>query len=144
MILFHVYVFGTPRPQPRPRFVNGRVVSTASKSVKLWRSTLYRTLRHAMMGRPALTDPVRVDLIFSFKGKPDRWNKPHAIRPDKDNLEKLVLDVLKKAGVLADDCLVAGGETRKVWARAGGVEVTISPADTPQDDGELGALVIEE
>lgn len=142
MILFHAYVYGTPRPQPRPRFVNGRVVSTASKSVKLWRALLFHEFRNLHRGMPAIVDPVRVDLIFSLKSKQDRWGKPHAIRPDIDNLSKLALDILKKAGVLADDCLVTCGETRKSWARYGGVEVVIKPADSRVDDGDIGASAI--
>lgn len=144
MILFHAYVYGTPRPQPRPRFVNGRVVSTASKVVKLWRGLLFQEFRNLRRGMPAIVDPVRVDLTFYFKGKPDRWGQPHAIRPDKDNIEKLVLDLLKKSGVLADDCLVSCGETRKIWTRAGGVEVVIKPADGVVDDGDIGASAIGE
>lgn len=125
--MIHIHVAGTPRPQPRPRFVRGRVVSTGTRLTKLWRIIMEIEFRkNAPKGGP-ITVPVRVDCIAMFPTKQrERWGKPHTIRPDRDNVEKGVLDVLVKGRVLKDDALVADGSFRKVWAERGALDVKIS------------------
>jgi Holliday junction resolvase RusA-like endonuclease len=127
----HFHVAGTPRPQSRPRFVRGRVVSSPSRLLKLWRTLM---LAAFMKGRPfdgPLREPVIVDCIAMFACKnAKKWGTPHVVRPDKDNLEKAVLDCLVKAGVLKDDSLVCDGSFRKIWAERGALDVSIRLAST--------------
>lgn len=127
--LIRIHVSGRPHPQPRPRFVRGRVISTGSKITKLWRTImLAEFLKHRPKTGP-IAEPVRVDTLFMMPTKnKSRWGKPHTIRPDKDNLEKPVLDCLVKAGILKDDSLAFGGEPVKVWAERGGIDVRIGGA----------------
>jgi hypothetical protein len=40
---------------------------------------------------------------------------PHTERPDKDNLEKAVMDALTGIQIWNDDCQVYGGNTEKYW-----------------------------
>jgi crossover junction endodeoxyribonuclease RusA len=40
----------------------------------------------------------------------------HTNKPDRDNLEKAVLDCMTKAGVLKDDSFVCTGYIEKVWS----------------------------
>lgn len=54
-----------------------------------------------------------------------RWGQPHTFRPDADNLAKLVLDAMMKAGLLADDSIVSSLLVRKTWAQEGGLVATI-------------------
>jgi Holliday junction resolvase RusA-like endonuclease len=61
---------------------------------------------------------------------PKKWGTPHTVRPDKDNLEKAVLDCLVKAGILADDSLVYDGSFQKVWAERGGLSVVIKTSQS--------------
>lgn len=85
---------------------------------------------------PPLTCPLRVDCLFLFprhsgkiwKNKPmPRY--PHVSRPDRDNLDKMILDAL--TGVLwLNDWLVYCGELQK-WHAAGDeqprVEIMVRP-----------------
>ncbi len=125
--MIHIHVAGTPRPQPRPRFYRGRVISTGSRLTQLWRVLMEAEFRrHAPQGGP-INVPVRVDCVAMFPTKRvERWGQPHTIRPDRDNVEKGVLDVLVRSRVLKDDAIVSSGSFRKIWAERGGLDVRIS------------------
>lgn len=126
--LFSIVVLGTPRPKSRPRFVNGRVVSTTSKHEDLWRGALEKTIRPARPVSP-IDRALIVDASFFFEAKTvKRLGRPHTHKPDKDNLEKLCWDVLVKERVIKDDALVAGGETTKEWQMRGGAVVEVYEA----------------
>lgn len=86
------------------------------------------SLRHAASaaysGRP-LHGPTRVDVEAVFpRPKSLIWKrKPmprllHTAKPDRDNLDKCVLDALTQAGVIRDDAQVCGGEIWK-WVASG-------------------------
>jgi Holliday junction resolvase RusA-like endonuclease len=81
-----------------------------------------------------LTGPVRVDIVAVF-APPRSWSKrkvaehmhrPHTQKPDRDNLEKAVLDGLNRIA-FADDAQVADGRTRKVWGPVAQTIITIEP-----------------
>jgi Holliday junction resolvase RusA-like endonuclease len=44
----------------------------------------------------------------------------HDVKPDIDNLDKALLDALKRADVLSDDCVVADGRASKYYAKREG------------------------
>ena len=74
----------------------------------------------AILGNTYIDEPVRVDIVFALK-RPQKIPKsaPRGltwapVRPDRDNLEKAVLDALK--GHWRDDSLVVAGETLKCYA----------------------------
>lgn len=82
----------------------------------------------AAMSRAGLspaTGPLRVDIEAWFELPRSRHRKrspvphePHTSKPDKDNVEKAVLDAL--TGIAwKDDAAVAQGETCKWWAAQG-------------------------
>lgn len=123
--LFEVCCLGTPRPKARPRFVKGRVVSTVSDLELLWRQELAKTIR---LVRPMVPfdRALIVDASFYFEAKKaECLGQPHTHRPDKDNLEKLCLDLLKKECVIKDDALVCGGEITKEWQMRGGAVIAV-------------------
>jgi Holliday junction resolvase RusA-like endonuclease len=146
-MILHVYVDGVPRPQPRPRFVGGRVVSTAGKNAQVWKNRIIGALVAARKGAARIERPVAMVARAMFSTTDKRlWGKPHTNRPDKDNLEKLVLDAMVKAGTLKDDSLVYDGGTSKWWAERDGMSIMLleSGEAPPADDGDdLGALVID-
>lgn len=128
-------VHGTPRPQPRPRFVRGRAVSTASKSAKLWRLAIDRAARQAIAdsGRaaPLFDGPVRLVCTFTFVPPPSqsqRIGTPHTHKPDASNLLKLVEDVMEAAGVFSNDSKVSRAEPIKWWGERAGVSVLVEDA----------------
>lgn len=124
-----VYVAGTPRPQPRPRFVGGRVISTASKAAKLYRKVVYdRCWLARLEGRPVKgAVSVKLDLWFATKDA-GRHGRPHTSRPDADNVAKLWMDCAERAGLLAKgDAMVADLTVRKRWAGEAGAMMTVTP-----------------
>lgn len=64
--------------------------------------------------------PVRVDVVALFE-RPQRPIHPFyvVVKPDRDNIDKIVLDSLVKAGVLHDDNAVVAGEPLKLYAPEG-------------------------
>lgn len=58
-----------------------------------------------------------------------RWGLPHTLRPDADNLAKLVLDCLMRAGLFDDDAAVSCLVVRKTWegVSLAGVSLTVAP-----------------
>lgn len=128
------FVTGTPRPQPRPRFTNGRVVSTAEPKAKLWRIAVDRAVRLALEQRggyvPAFGGAVRLTCAFTFvppAGARDRLGKPHTHKPDASNLLKLIEDVMEAAGVFANDSQIADVRPQKWWGDKPGVVVLVEP-----------------
>lgn len=94
---------------------------------------------------PPLTVPIRVDCLFVFprhlgkvwKNKPmPRY--PHTSRPDRDNLDKMILDSLSGI-VWINDWLVFAGRIEK-WHAAGDeqafVEIRVTPMAGNQDTKE--------
>ena len=69
-----------------------------------------------------LRGPVRVDIICVFPRQAEKiWKSkpmpryPHTAKPDRDNLDKAVLDALKGI-VLSDDAQVCDGRIQKFYA----------------------------
>lgn len=130
---FVFHVAGTPRPQPRPRFIKGRAVSTASPKAKLWRTAVERAIKCAISASqratPLFTGPVRVFATFAFEpASPDLIDKPHTHKPDGDNLMKLIQDVMERCGVVKNDSQIARVEPVKWWGSKPGVAVLIEDA----------------
>lgn len=124
-----------PVAQPRPRAVKfgntARVhevthVKQADGSrkphpINAFKATV-RLAATAIYTGPPLTGPLRVDCLFVFPRHGNRiWKtKPmlrywHVHKPDRDNLDKAVLDALKGT-VLADDASVCDGRITKQCA----------------------------
>lgn len=143
--LMQVWVAGRPYAQQRPRFVNGRVISSTSDGLKDWRARVRKSIRAATaeLGLKKLEGALCVDLVFllPIKDKARHWQVAHT-KPDKDNLEKVVLDVMEGAQLFAlGDSQVGAGEVVKVWCPPGheGVLVKLSRIrikKSPQLDAE--------
>jgi len=68
-----------------------------------------------------------------FEGPIPTTSFPHTAKPDKDNVEKAVLDAMKTAGVYTDDCMVFSGPTNKWYCAVGydpGVRIVIEVMPT--------------
>lgn len=130
--MLEVTARGHPRPQPRPRFAYGRVISTVGALPKEWRKTVGAAVKRDMRRTPEWTSGCRLELIFVMP-TPDkrRHGKAHLIRPDSDNLAKLIMDVLEERGALPrGDADVCDLRVQKVWGSAeqAGVFIKLAPA----------------
>jgi len=135
-------VDGVPRAQPRPRGVGRRFVSVANPKAKLWAGLVEREVRKAVAGlkeaeRGWLAGPVSLRLDFMMPtGLTGRMGRPHDIKPDGDNLAKLVMDAMERAGCLpGGDQRVTDLQVSKVWHSKGGVVITLGALPEPPETG---------
>ena len=89
-----------------------------------FKATVRMAAQEAYKGKP-LNGPLKVDLTLIFPRQKNKiWKtRPmpryrHIIKPDRDNVEKAILDALTNAGTFVDDCQVCAGSVEK-WHAAG-------------------------
>jgi Holliday junction resolvase RusA-like endonuclease len=136
------FVSGHPKGQPRARSRQfGKGVYDPG-TADGWKACVRADWK--ALNEPAWEGPLKVSLVFYFarpaahfgSGKNALNLKPSAPRwfekkPDRDNLDKAVLDALTNAGAWADDCQAVAGSIRKLWAApdaSPGVRISISEA----------------
>jgi Holliday junction resolvase RusA-like endonuclease len=115
-----------PKPKGRPRVSvrAGKPHGYTPAATRKWEAD-FSTIAAAHMPRDVVDEPVRVDLLFVLP-RPKRLMRkmdPDGLiwapaRPDRDNLEKAVLDAMKTCW--RDDSLVVCGETLKCYAERTG------------------------
>lgn len=125
------FVTGNPKPQPRAR--HGKHTYNPG-SADQWKRNVKAAAQVAWDGMPFI-GPVRVSLVFHFARPASHYNKAglkptapkrwHDQKPDRDNLDKAVLDALTDLGVWRDDAAVCDGTILKVWSSSPGCHVTI-------------------
>jgi Holliday junction resolvase RusA-like endonuclease len=133
MIPIQFFTGGDPKAQPRPRAFARQFGSKWQARVyeagtaEGWKSSIAQSAKVHCPEKP-LTGPIHVDLIFFFRrpknhfrsGKHSdelrkdapRW---HSSKPDRDNLDKAVLDALTQLGFFEDDSQVCSGTVEKRW-----------------------------
>ena len=120
-------VQGIPRPQPRPRFARGRVISCADANAKRWISAVEAKARELRHQDAPLKGGLFVGLAFTFPASKGRQEgDPHTSRPDADNLAKLVLDCLMRAGLIGDDAIVSSLMIKKSYGADPGVLIYLA------------------
>lgn len=142
-----IRVDGEPKGQGRPRaFVRGGHAAVFNpNTADDWKALIAAA---AMKVRPVepIAPPFRVDIDFFFArpGRLKRKRDPkgllwHTAKPDRDNLDKAVLDILTQIGFLDDDKGACCGRLRKFYCTMNGSEadrqgalITISRL-TPED-----------
>ena len=143
-----VYIPGTPRPQPRPRFARGRVISTADPLARRWTNACEFYARQTIMNLGgdkliphylgAKGEALRAELTFLFptqRRNKERYGQPHLKVPDVDNLAKLVLDAFVRKGLIqGDDARVSELIVRKSWCKVedAGCIATLTLLPPPQ------------
>jgi len=127
------WVAGRPYAQSRPRSVikGGKsfTYSNASKGLKNWKARIGDVLSAAIndLDLQPLDGALCVDMVFyiSVKAEHHHWQLAYGT-PDKDNLEKAVLDVMEDAGLFTlGDSQVAVGEIIKLWCPPGSAGVFV-------------------
>ena len=115
----------TTAQMKRVRIVNHRPVFYDPPAVKAARNTL---TAHLAAQKPAapMTGPVSLRVIWLFpKGRTHKNGQWRVTRPDTDNLQKLLKDVMTQQGFWKDDALVASEITEKFWAKIPGIYIRI-------------------
>lgn len=125
------FAVGIPRAQPRARAARiGKFTRVYNPSdADDWKTIV----RNAAIAAQRLSDmsdpepwsgPLYVNLVFYFPRPKGHFNKKglkstapvwHTSKPDRDNLEKAVLDALVNAGVISDDKSVCAGGIQKLY-----------------------------
>jgi Holliday junction resolvase RusA-like endonuclease len=111
--IYHVFVDGIPQPQSRPR--KGKYGNIYSPTpANGWKEAVQVAfLRNR---KPILRCPIILTITCYFpKEGHNGKDEPHTQKPDKDNLEKAIMDALNKL-VWEDDSQVYSGRTAKYWS----------------------------
>lgn len=133
---------GQPRPrQGKIRFGRraGEKIFYTPEVVAAWKTALVFAARRARSGPTPSVAVAEVHLVFFFTRpkshflksgaiKPAALGLPYARKPDIDNLEKPVLDVLTATGHWKDDAVVDELHSRRRWAaspEAAGVDILL-------------------
>lgn len=70
---------------------------------------------------------LRLDLTFCFHPKAKHFDgEPHTNKPDRDNLEKTLVDLLVDHGFILKDQEIFSGEIIKIWSRVPGVNICLT------------------
>lgn len=121
-----IWVPGTPVAQGRPRAFKdkaGNIRVFNPDKATAWKQVVATYAQQAIVSDgwtvPDSAEPIHVDIVFTYrrpKSAPKR-NPPSykTTRPDRDNLEKAILDALKWGGVFHDDSQVVRGSVWKVY-----------------------------
>ena len=132
--MLNLFVPGIPAPQGSKRHVGRGILVESCAALKPWRQAV---TYHALEGmrqkglQAIIVGPVRVDCTFVFarprshyrangelKANAPRW---HTTRPDRDKLERAVLDSL--TGICyRDDSQACWGTIQKIYTREGFTE----------------------
>lgn len=126
------FVPGVPKGQPRARAFafKGKARVFDPGTAESWKSQIALVIAPMVKAWPMPLPhegPVSCDLVF-YMPRPKRLmtkksfagNIPFVSKPDKDNLEKAVLDCLTTLGVWRDDSQVFEGKTSKQYAQING------------------------
>lgn len=124
----NIEVVGNPKGQPRPRAAmrgkHARVYDDRKHPVYTWRQMIALAAQPLRPAQP-IDGPVRVDYTLYFARPASHFNRkglkptaPHwyTSKPDRDNADKAILDVLTELGFWHDDAQVCAGEIKKVYA----------------------------
>lgn len=127
------------RPKPQQRHKDGRGYHY-DPSAALKQNFLALAYEHRP--KEPITDPTALEIEFCFPRPKKHYNKKglkpdaplfYAIRPDLDNIEKLVMDALNKV-FYRDDCLICRKETTKIYGETPYIWVRLSYLTMPKSD----------
>ena len=126
--LITIFIPGEPKAKPRPRACKmGEHIHIYQPEPKEWIKVVKIGATKYAPKEP-IAPPILVDMLFQMPrpkshyrtGKNSGILKPdapimHTAKPDRDNLDKLVLDVLQDAGYFNNDSEVVLGTLLKLW-----------------------------
>ena len=125
----------TATAQQKGAFVcGGRVRFYTKKKVRQSENFLAALLSMHVPDVP-FSEPVSLKVRWTFPYRKSELKRivragvpiPHPVRPDLDNLEKNLLDVLTRLNFWTDDSLVTEKFTSKWWGPKPGIDIEIRP-----------------
>ena len=135
---FHVRVVGHPKGQPRARAFakNGKVRMYDPSTAEGWKNAIAMEMVRILPASPygvriaangdRVPMPVSISATFLFDRPKYLFRKsspesriPYLAKPDRDNLDKAVLDALVAMRFLADDAVVFDGHLEKWYVAKG-------------------------
>ena len=107
--------------------VNGRIMHYKSKGAKQTFSTLTAALKPFAPAVP-MDGPIHLTVVWKFRAnklhKTGTWRTS---RPDTDNLQKALKDVMTRLGYWVDDSRVCYEIVGKLWSDYPGIDIHIEP-----------------
>lgn len=73
-----------------------------------------------------LAGPLKLRVHWKFEAKTHKPGTWKISRPDTDNLDKMLKDVMTACGVWTDDAVVVHEEILKTWEKTPGIDIEIS------------------
>jgi len=117
----------TTAQQHKVRVVNGRPFFYDTKEIKAAKKVLKEALEPYIPEEP-ITGPIELKTLWMFPCKSHRPGTYRTTRPDTDNIEKILKDVMTGLGYWKDDALVAKETVTKIWAEdTPGIVIEINP-----------------
>ncbi|MEM2174096.1 MAG: RusA family crossover junction endodeoxyribonuclease [Candidatus Micrarchaeia archaeon] len=119
---FEINIEPRPKQRPRIRVSNKRLIVYTQKEAKAYEDQLrYLILEKIEKKDLFITQPVFVINLFLIPRKKSSLKKLFVdVRPDLDNYEKLIIDVLQKT-ILSDDKLIFGSFSLKIYSNKPGI-----------------------
>ena len=104
---------------------NGKAITYNSPELNAAREKLRAHLSKYIPQKP-MTGPVWLGVKWCFPAGVSHWDGEYKIsKPDTDNLEKALKDVMEDLGFFNDDAQVASEHVEKFWADVPGIYVTM-------------------
>lgn len=115
-IIYPITGMGKPRATQRDKWNPSKAVQKYrlfADTVRLYNIDIPDSGYHAIFVLP-------MPKSWSKKKRAAMDNQPHQQKPDKDNLEKALLDAARK-GHEKDDCTIWDGRVSKFWGQSGAI-----------------------
>lgn len=118
-------------------FVGGKMMHYKSKGAKETFKVLTKALKPYAPDEP-MNGPIRLMTLWRFpKGKSHKANEWKISKPDTDNLQKALKDVMTRLGFWVDDSRVCCELVSKIWSDDPGITIVYEGIVTEKyDNGE--------
>ena len=119
--------------QKGERVIGGRIHHYVKKNVLDAEAILRDALLPYVPAEPITDLPIRLDVTWMFsypksaKKHQPGWTRWKTTRPDTDNLNKLLKDVMTDMGFWKDDALISYECVRKVYDDRPGILIIVDP-----------------
>lgn len=120
-------VYGDPKGQPRPKAFarGGRAAVYDPGTAEGWKSLIAIACKEYLETTEPLEGPLQLDIDYYFKRPKAHFRANgdlkdsapcwYSRKPDRDNLDKAVMDALTQLGIWKDDKQVVAGHTTKQY-----------------------------